>query len=128
MYYKINHSGCSERKGLCEIRYDLYLDPEDHNYSEHHVQVKVSDDPEVFAWQNNPFCCHFVRHKPDVTDEEILKEGDKVLQKAYKNWQKGNLHLTKNEPVEFAPHKETAESRIRSILSTDFESLKVKVR
>jgi hypothetical protein len=41
MFFKIEKSGCGERKGLVEVRYDLYLDEADHNYSEHHVQVPI---------------------------------------------------------------------------------------
>ena len=41
MFFKVNISGVSERKGLVEVRYDLYLDPTDERYSEHYVQVPV---------------------------------------------------------------------------------------
>lgn len=27
MFFKVNTTGCQERKGLVEIRYDCYLDP-----------------------------------------------------------------------------------------------------
>jgi len=128
MYFKINHTGCNERKGLVEIRYDLYLDPSDHKYSEHHIQVPVipaggytgkvdvmgqplnqKDYDKWFAtlprvWQNNPFCCHFMQFEPEITDEEIIVAGEKFLKMAYENWQKGNLHLNKNESVQFIDH------------------------
>jgi hypothetical protein len=128
MYFKVNHTGCGERKGLVEIRYDLYLDPTDHNYSEHHIQVPVipeggytgkvdemgapvnqKDYDKWFAalprvWQNNPFCCHFMQFEPEITDAEIIAAGEKFLKMAYANWQKGNLHLNKNEPVHFIDH------------------------
>jgi hypothetical protein len=147
MYFSVNHTGCNERKGLVEIRYDLYLDPSDHKYSEHHVQVPVipaggytgkvdvmgqplnqKDYDKWFAtlprvWQNNPFCCHFCQFEPDVTDEEILYVGELALDMAYKNWVKGNLHLNKNQPVSFSADsqkKAASQSRVASILSTDF--------
>lgn len=127
MHLRINHSGCGERKGLVEIRYDLFLDPGDHGYDVHHVQVPVwppggypgkknemgmpvdqvdydkwlAGLPRV--WQNNPFCCHFFQHEPTVTDAEIIVAGDKFLSMAYGNWQKGNLHLNQNEPVDLLP-------------------------
>jgi hypothetical protein len=41
MFFKVNTTGVSERKGLVEVRYDLYLDPTDERYSEHYVQVPV---------------------------------------------------------------------------------------
>lgn len=128
MYYKIEKSGCNERKGLVEIRFDCFLDPDDYNYSEHHVQVPVipeggypgklketgepvdqADYDRWFnklekVWQNNPFCCHFMQFEPEITDGEIIAAGDKFLKMAYENWQKGNLHLNKNEPVHFIDH------------------------
>jgi len=128
MYFKVNKTGINERKGLVEIRYDLYLDPQDDRYSEHHVLVPVipsggysgkvdelgqpvnladydqwlSGLPKV--WQDNPFCCHFMQFEPTITDLEIIEAGDKFLKMAYGNWQKGNLHLNKNEPVQFIDH------------------------
>jgi hypothetical protein len=29
MYYKINPTGCTERNGLVQVRFDCYLDPLD---------------------------------------------------------------------------------------------------
>jgi len=125
MYFKVNPTGCNERKGLVEVRYDLYLDPTDYGYPEHYVQVPVMPeggypgkvdamvapvDQEDYAkwfagleraWQNNPFCCHFCQFEPEVTDEEILFVGELALDMAYKNWQAGDLHKNKNEPVQF---------------------------
>ena len=153
MYFKINHSGCGERKGLVEVRYDLYLGPSDHNYAEHHVTVPVFpkegyqgkvdgfgspvDIEDYKKWvaslptetRDNPFCCHFMQHDPTVTDAEILAEGEKILAMAYKNWQTGNLHLNKNKPVSFSTDSQkiaASIARIESIKSTDFEALKVK--
>jgi hypothetical protein len=151
MYFKVNHSGCAERKGLCQVRYDLFLDPKDHNYNEHHVEVpvipkggypgKLDIDGEPVdqknydkwfsglkkVWQNNPFCCHFVYHGPNVTDDEILKAGEDVLKMGYENWEKGNLHLNKNKPVIFSADNakiQNCKNRVASIKSTDFEALK----
>ena len=151
MYFEVNHSGCAERKGLCQVRYDLFLDPGDHNYNEHYVEVpivpeggypgKVDEEGSPFdqkdydewfkglkkVWQNNPFCCHFVCHEPEVTDEEILKSGDDVLKMGYENWVKGNLHLNKNKPVVFTSDSakiQGCKDRVASISTTDFEVLK----
>ena len=86
-YFKINKSGCQEHKGLCEIRYDLYLEPADEGYEEHHV-----------GDMDNPFCCHFCQFEPTVTDEEILFVGELALDMARKNWAKRELHKNKNLP------------------------------
>jgi len=152
MYFKVNHSGCAERKGLCQVRYDLFLDPGDHNYSEHYVEVPVipeggypgevdkidgspidqKDHDEWFSglrkeWQNNPFCCHFVYHGPEVSDEEILKAGEDVLKMGYENHVKDSLYLNKNEPVAFSADStkiQSCKDRVATIKTTDFEALK----
>jgi hypothetical protein len=123
MFYKINKTGCQEHKGLCEIRYDLYLDPADEGYSEHYVSVpvypeggypgKVGEmgqplDPEDYKkWydtlptvmQHNPFCCHFCQLEPTVTDEEILFVGELALDMTIKDWATRELGKTKNAPA-----------------------------
>jgi hypothetical protein len=123
VYFTVNPTGCGERKGFVEVRYDLYLEPGDHGYAEHYVQIPVWPDggypgnvnadgspvrEENYAgwhaslpraWQNNPFCGHFVQMNPDVTDEEILVTGEEVLNMAYENWQDGDIRKNKNPPV-----------------------------
>jgi hypothetical protein len=115
MYFKINKTGCNERKGLAEVRYDLYLDENDYGYSEHHVQGR-----------NNPFCCHFCQFEPNVTDEEILFVGELALDMAYKNWQDGNLHWNSNMPIIFSSNPQKKIDcliRIEQIKNTDFYSV-----
>ena len=115
-FFKVEKSGCNVRKGLVEVRYDLYLDEKDYNYSAHYVDVpdlsqfdgKIPS-AEYDKWletaptikQHNPFCCHFCQFNPDVTDEEILYVGELALDMAYKNWCGGNVLLNKNLPVKF---------------------------
>lgn len=154
MYFKVNHTGCGERKGLCEVRYDLYLDPTDTGYSTHYVQVPVIPEGgytgkvDEFGvpvdqkdydkwlsslktvWQNNPFCCHFCQFEPTVTDEEILYVGELALDMAYKNWVKGSLALNKNQPVSFSANAEkiaASETRASEIKSTDFVAVEKSV-
>lgn len=122
MYYKIEPSGCQEHKGLCEVRYDLFLEPTDEGYSEHHVTVPIFPpegyqgevgemgqplDWEAYnAWvaslptetRDNPYCCHFVQFEPNVTDEEILFVGELALDMGGKNWATRELHKNKNIP------------------------------
>src|SRR3990167_5476337 len=150
MYFKINPSGCGERKGLCEVRYDLYLDPVDHNYAEHHVTIPIVppegypgmtnelgeplDMADYKSWleslstvtRDNPFCCHYFQHEPTVTDEEILAKGDEVLTMAYQNWQLGDLRLNKNSKVNFSTDiqkKVDSATRAELIKSTDFSKV-----
>jgi hypothetical protein len=126
MFFKVNTTGVSERKGLVEVRYDLYLDPTDERYSEHYVQVPVIpkegytgkvdktgspvDQADYDKWidglektyQHNPFCCHFVQFEPTVTDAEIEYVGKLALDMKYKDWVNRNLALSKNQPVTFS--------------------------
>ena len=135
-FFKVEKSGCNVRKGLVEVRYDLYLDEKDYNYSAHYVDVpdlsqfdgKIPS-VEYDKWletaptikQHNPFCCHFCQFNPDVTDEEILYVGELALDMAYKNWQQDNLQLNKNLAVKFDATKTVdSETRLSSILTTDF--------
>ena len=40
-YCKINKTGCCERKGHPQIRFDMFLEPDDTRYEETYVQVPV---------------------------------------------------------------------------------------
>ncbi len=40
-YIKINPTGCAERKGLVQVRFDCYFEPTDPGYAEYHVTVPV---------------------------------------------------------------------------------------
>jgi len=148
MFYKINKTGCNERKGLVEVRYDLYLDPEDHNYNDHYVQVPIIPEGKDYkgklgemgrpvdqedwkkwfdglekVWQHNPFCCHFCQFEPNVTDEEILFVGELALDMAHKNWKDGDLTKNKNLPVTFSndqAKKAISESRLKNVINQDF--------
>ena len=87
-YAKINKSGCYERHGNLQIRFDFFLEEEDPRYSDTYIQVpdipKETEVPENAAdewadqfpkkWQLSPFHSHFVYFGPDVTDEEIRAE------------------------------------------------------
>jgi hypothetical protein len=154
MYFKINHSGCQEHKGLCQIRFDLYLDSEDEKYEDHYVEVPVIPEGGEYqgavgadgspidqkdydkwfkalprVWQNNPFCCHFWHCEPEVTDAEILAAGDAILKMAYNNWVDGNLHKNTNPPVVFSvdtKKKQDCADRIELLKAVDFGSVKLK--
>lgn len=144
MHFKVNPTGCGERKGLVEVRYDLYLDPDDYGYADHYVVVpdfpkegyRGKDDPDAYeTWLKglptvrrvNPFCCHFVQFEdPNVTDEDIMKRGDEVLAMAYRNWQAGNLHANKNPRVKFSSDSariSACQTRAETIKTTDFAAL-----
>lgn len=102
MYFTIEKSGCSERLGLVQIRYDLFLEPGEHNYAEHHIVDAAGE-------RDNPFCCHFYQFEPTVTDAEIMAKGAEKLAMAYANWQAGDLSKNRNSSRPFVDrtiHKE----------------------
>lgn len=146
MYYKINPTGCTERNGLVQVRFDCYLEPADAGYAEHHVTVPIMTEPypgkvdaegipedqkDFDKWiaslptetRDNPFCCHFRCFEPDVTDADLVKAGDEILTMAGANFQKGDLKQNTNPKVTFTTNlsKITASlNRVESIKTTDF--------
>lgn len=153
-YFKINSSGCNERKGLVQVRYDCYFEPADPGYAEHHVTVPVVpaegypgkvndrgapvDVADYDKWiaslptvtRDNPFCCHFRCFEPDITDADILKAGESILAMAMANYAKGELTKNVNPPVQFTTSLvkiQTSLNRVDSIKTTDFTKVSVKV-
>lgn len=149
MYYKINPTGCTERKGLVQVRFDCYLDPTDAGYAKHHVTVPVItesytgkvdamgtpvDQVDYKNWlasfptitRDNPFCCHFRCFEPSITNEGIVKAGDEILTMAWENLQKDDLKKNVNPPVTFTTSlsKITASlNRAEEIKTTDFSKV-----
>ncbi len=108
-YSVINKTGCCERNGNLQIRFDFYLEKDDPRYSDCLVDVPISEydgkvdedgnpiKEEYDAWlakvekvkQLTPFHSHFAYFDPDVTDDEIKKEMDYHLPNFYKAYQDG---------------------------------------
>jgi hypothetical protein len=151
-YYKINPTGCNERNGLVQVRFDCYLDEKDPGYAEHRVTVpiipkegylgKVNDmgapaDMEDYEkWlaslptetKDNPFCCHFRYFEPDITDADLLKAGESILAMAKVNHTKGTLSKNSNPPVVFTTNLvkiQASLSRVDSVKATDFSKVSV---
>jgi len=113
MYVKVEPSGCTERKGLVQVRFCMYLDEDDYGYNIHHIQVPEREltkeelaDSELAkkvpkVWKNNPFHNHFIYVEPDTTDEEIMDIGEAFLHEAYTKWACGGGLDLKNSPVAF---------------------------
>lgn len=145
MYVKVEPSGCCEHKGLVQVRFCLYLDPEDYGYEKHHVQLPVIpeegyqgevDKTEVptnqedykkwidslpKVWQNNPFHNHFMLVEPDTTDKEIMDIGEAFLNEAYIKWATDSKLDLVNQPVAFPS---TVTSERLSAITTKVQSLK----
>ena len=125
MYVKVEPTGCCERKGMVQVRFAMYLEPGDSDYTKHHVQLpvipeggyqgKVNEvneplDVEDYnnwfdslprEWQNTPFHNHFIRVKPDATDKEIMDIGEAFLREAYEKWAAGKVRDLKNSPTQY---------------------------
>lgn len=152
-FVKINPTGCNERKGLVQVRFDCYFEPTDPGYPEYHVTVPVIpaegypgkvnkmgspvDIADYDKWlaslptvtRDNPFCCHFRCFEPDITDADILKEGDSILSMALANHTKGTLSKNTNPPVQFTTSLvkiQASLNRVDSIKITDFTKISVE--
>ena len=123
MYFKVENSGCSVRKGRVQIRYSLFLDKTDYGYDKHYVEVPIipaegyqgdvdkngmpTNQTDYGKWwselptemQHNPFHNHFVQVEPDITDVEILYVGEVALIESKRNWDKDEYAGIKNKPL-----------------------------
>ena len=111
-YCKINKTGCMERRGHPQIRFDMFLEPDDTRYKDTYIQVPVipadgypnkanKDGTPVdqkgydlwYAslpriWQLNPFHSHFIDYYPhDFTDSQLKSDMDFHLANFYKTYQ-----------------------------------------
>ena len=102
MYIKVEPTGCCERKGYVQARLCFYFDPEDARYNEHFVEVDE-------MWQNNPFHNHFIYIEPDMIDDDLMDEAEKLCKDAYKEWEKNKQPNIKNKKK---PYKERTPERI----------------
>jgi len=153
-YVKINPTGCNERNGLVQVRFDCYLEPTDVGYTEHHVTVPVIpkegylgkvdemgapvDMADYDRWiaslptetRDNPFCCHFRCFEPDITDEGIGKAGEEILAMAKANHTKGELSKNVNPPVKYSTNIvkiQASLSRVNSIKNSDFAKISAEL-
>lgn len=113
MYFKIEPSGCYERKGLVQIRFDCFLDEGDSRYDE---------------YTSRPFCCHFRLFDSDVTDDELVSAGKEILIMAYENFQTGDLSKNRNAKITYISGtvaKQRSIERVSAVRATDF-SVKIE--
>lgn len=147
MRYEIEKSGCCERKGMVQIRYAFYLDPEDYGYEKHHVQVPVIPeggykgeldkegnpadmvdyqkwiDGLEKVWVNNPFHNHFAYFNPDDTEEKIKQTGMDLCKQAKAKWDKDEAPNLKNITVTFP---KTVDAALKSACAAKVASIKSK--
>ena len=124
-YVVVEPSGVCKEKGMVQVRFAMYLYPDDYGYEKHHVQVPVIPaggypgkvdkegspidingynkwiDSLPKVWQNNPFHNHFILVEPTMSDEEIMNIGETFLREAYDKWSANNQLDLKNAPVSY---------------------------
>lgn len=138
-FFKIEKSGCNVRKGLLQVRYDLFWDETDPEYALVEVPVFPPEDyagedsPEAYeAWIKTlptqvihpPFCSHFVFFDPTVTDEEILFVGELALDMAEKNYRAGDITKNKNLKFDWKPAwSAESQKRMDEIKALDVTSI-----
>ena len=113
MYVKVEPGGCCERKGLVQIKFAMYLEPEDYGYEIYYMQLPERPlteeelaDPELAekvpkVWCNTDFHMHFIYVEPDTPDEEIMDIGEVFLEESYILWACGEELNPKNPPIKF---------------------------
>jgi hypothetical protein len=147
MHYKVEPSGCGERKGMVQVRYSFYLDPTDYGYNKHHIQVPVIPkeghpskmdergnpldmidyqkwiDGLPKVWQDNPFHNHMYYFEPDVTEEQIKTVGQTICKVAKAEWDKDKMPRLVNVGIKFpttvlSARKDVCVAKAESIKST----------
>jgi hypothetical protein len=110
MFVKVEPSGCTERKGMVQVRLDFFLDEGDARYKERRVEVperalteKEIADPELAAkvpkvTVSVPFHVHFIYVAPGTTNTAILDIAEGFLKQAYGFWSKGEFPALVNAP------------------------------
>ena len=107
---QIEPSGCGENHGLVDVRFDLFLEPDDARYNERHTLVPVIPEggypglvdkdgrpidqadydlwlaslPHI--WQLAPFHSHFLRFEPDVSQDAVLAAIEPHIPNFYAAW------------------------------------------
>lgn len=141
MYFKVENSGCRVRRGLVQVRYDLFLDEGDYGYNKRQGKMydtkgekytgdstKIDDyrkwlEDSGFSYEliNVPFHIHFCQFEPTVTDEEILFVGELALKEAREFWDRDEIPRVVNAPIinDLSEEKRIAcESRLAGIKAT----------
>lgn len=154
-HFKVEPTGCGERNGLVQVRFNCFFDESDPEYPIHYVTVPVFpkegypgavdeifghpvDEVDYRDWvsslptvsRENPFCCHFRRFEADVTDEEIVAAGKEILAMSYKNFKDGDLGKNTNKAVQYTTSIvkiQASISRVSAIKTTDYAAVESAV-
>ena len=149
MYFRVESSGCCERKGMVQVLYCFFLEPDDYGYEAHHVTVpdftqgeykgEVDKDgnpvdmTDYQKWvaslptieRDNPFHNHICCFPSEISDQEIADKGKALLANAYAFWSRDEFPRLKNAatkwPVVTQALVTACESRVAEIKSADLQ-------
>jgi hypothetical protein len=123
MYWKLEPSGCCEWDGVVQLRFDCFLEEGEKGYEDFLVP-----DPEskTGVMMNTPFVSHFRRFQHEVTDIEIIENGDEIVKMSYDNFQRNALYQNHNrgkEPIRNRLNASKSLTRVNQVIVTDFKDV-----
>lgn len=151
---RIEPTGCVIKRGLIQVRYDFYLEPDDYNYDLMWIDepiippgtiwpsAKATDEEKktFYDWidtlptqrVNAAFHGYLAYFPPDVTDQEIKDTGETLLHEAYAKWAAGEWYFNQCGGREMAkqglkyPDTFTVNQEILDFLSEDPSAFEAK--
>jgi hypothetical protein len=97
MFVRVEPSGCTERKGMVQVRLDFFLEEGDARYKERRIEVPSETKGETVTI-SAPFHCHFIYVAPDTSEKAILDIAERFLKQAYGFWENEQFPALVNEP------------------------------
>lgn len=102
-YVKIEPTGCTERKGMVQVRLSMYLESGDYGYNK--------------KLPNNPFHNHFIYVDIDTTESEISSIAISFLNEAYTKWASDIKPDVSNSSLPFQKPETVDDARILACLN-----------
>jgi hypothetical protein len=97
MFVRVEPSGCTERKGMVQVRLDFFLEEGDARYKERRIEVPSETKGETVTI-SAPFHCHFIYVAPDTSEKAILDIAERFLKQAYEFWENKQFPALVNIP------------------------------
>lgn len=97
MFVRVEPSGCTERKGMVQVRLDFFLEEGDARYKERRIEVPSETKGETVTI-SAPFHVHFIYVAPDTSEKAILDIAERFLKQAYGFWANEQFPALVNAP------------------------------
>jgi hypothetical protein len=147
MYYEIEETGCCEHRGKMQVRYSVYLEPGDYGYEKHNITIPVipeegypgimiggipASHEDFQTWLqslptkavNNPFHNHLSYFDSMVTENELKREGRRILKEAKGHWNEDRVPRIINVDMVF---DDVASIKVKNNIKNKLDSLKLKI-